>query len=233
MNQNQEFKDVYSIVNDRIIELLKAGTVPWQKPWTVAGIPQNIISKRPYRGINLLLLNSMDYEDNLFLTWKQLKTINGSVKKGEKGHVVVFTKMIENKKENGEVEKKSMLRYYKVFNIRQCTDIPVAFLPVKREVIYEPLAESEAVVAKMPDPPKIEHKKRHAYYVPSEDLINMPKPATFKNMVEYHGTLYHELIHSTGHQKRLNRKEIAENPVFGTEMYSLEELVAGNGKLLS
>jgi antirestriction protein ArdC len=229
MNQNQEVKDVYSIVNDRIIELLQAGTVPWQKPWTDAGLPKNIISKRPYRGINLLLLNSMDYEDNLFLTWKQLKTINGSVKKGEKGHVVVFTKMVEKQKENGQIEKKSFLRYYKVFNIHQCTDIPTAFLPAKREQQHEPLEECEAVVAKMSDPPKIEHKKRQAYYVPSEDLINMPKPSTFKNMVEYHGTLFHELIHSTGHQKRLNRKEIAENPAFGSEMYSLEELVAEMG----
>lgn len=59
MNQNQEFKDVYSIVTHRIIELIQFGTVPWQKPWTETGLPQNIISKRPYRGINLMLLNSL------------------------------------------------------------------------------------------------------------------------------------------------------------------------------
>jgi antirestriction protein ArdC len=229
MNQNQEFKDVYSIVTDRIIELLQAGTVPWQKPWTEAGLPQNMISRRPYRGINLLLLNSLDYEHNLFLTWKQLKTINGSVKKGEKGHVVVFTKMIENKKENGEVEKKSFLRYYKVFNIHQCTDIPKAFLPAKGKMTHEPSAECAAVIDNMPDMPVLQHKKKQAYYLPSEDIINMPKPSTFKTIVDYYGTLFHELIHSTGHQKRLNRKEVTENPAFATEMYSLEELVAEMG----
>lgn len=229
MNQNQEVKDVYSIVTDRIIELLQAGTVPWQKPWTEAGLPQNIISKRPYRGINLMLLNSLDYDDNLFLTWKQLKTINGSVKKGEKGHVVVFTKMIENKKENGAIEKKFMLRYYKVFNVHQCTDIPTAFFPAKVEQIHEPLAACEDVLSKMPDSPLVQHKKGQAYYMPVEDIINMPKAAKFKNMIEYYGTLFHELIHSTGHQKRLNRKEVVENPDFASEMYSLEELVAEMG----
>ena len=229
MNTQQESKDVYSIVTDRIIELLQAGTVPWQKPWTEAGMPQNLISKRHYRGINVLLLNSMDYPDNLYLTWKQLKTINGSVKKGEKAHLVVFTKTEEKQKENGEVQKVSILRYYKVFNVHQCSDIPAAFIPVKNEQPHETIKECEAVVLNMPDPPGIEYKKKQAYYVPSTDIINMPKIGTFDTPQNYYGTLFHELIHSTGHQKRLHRKEVSENPAFGTEMYSLEELVAEMG----
>ena len=52
-NQSPTKVDVYQIVTDRIIELLEQGTVPWQKPWTDAGLPANLLSKRPYRGINL------------------------------------------------------------------------------------------------------------------------------------------------------------------------------------
>ena len=66
--------DVYSLVTNRIIELLEQGTVPWQQSWTDKGIPRNFISNRPYRGINNLLLNSLPYDNNRFLTLKQIKT---------------------------------------------------------------------------------------------------------------------------------------------------------------
>jgi antirestriction protein ArdC len=38
--------DVYSIVNEKIISLLEAGVVPWRKPWTSAGLPRNLVSKK-------------------------------------------------------------------------------------------------------------------------------------------------------------------------------------------
>src|SRR5436190_1166748 len=98
--------DVYQIVTDRIIALLEQGTVPWQQPWTEAGIPMNLLSKRPYRGINLWLLSSHNYEKNLFLTWDQLKKIGASVKQGEHGHVVVFWKTLSKTNTPGDTEKK-------------------------------------------------------------------------------------------------------------------------------
>src|SRR5438045_3446901 len=130
--------DVYKIVTDRIIELLEQGTVPWQKPWSGGGMPANMLSKRPYRGINLWLLLSLNYANNLFLTWDQLKKIGGSVKQGEHGHVVVFWKTLSKTNTPGDTEKKKqtpILRYYKVFNIEQCRDLP--------EGIVEPLVQKE------------------------------------------------------------------------------------------
>jgi antirestriction protein ArdC len=224
--------DVYSLVTNRIIELLEAGTVPWRKPWTGKGIPMNAISKRPYRGINMMLLNSYDYPHNHFLTWKQIKTIGGSVLKGEKGIFVVFTKMIEKEVDkNGKMEKerKSMLRYYKVFNLGQCKDIPVEFMPKEDGKDLEPVLECSAIMEGMKDAPKVVHKKGEAFYVPSEDYINMPRMKTFKTVEDYYGVLFHELIHSTGHQSRLSRKEVYENNAFGSVPYSLEELVAEIG----
>src|SRR5260221_73687 len=111
--------DVYQIVTNRIITLLDQGTIPWHKPWTEPGIPMNLLSKRSYRGINLWLLLSLNYERNLFLTWDQLKKIGGSVKQGEHGHVVIFWKTVKND-DSLEVEGKKtvpLLRYYKVFNV--------------------------------------------------------------------------------------------------------------------
>lgn len=223
--------DVYELVTNRIIELLEAGTVPWRKPWTDKGLPRNLITKRPYRGVNLMLLNSLNFEQSLFLTFKQLKTIGGSVNKGEKGQFVVFTKMIEQEAEPGgnkEPKNRSMLRYYRVFNIAQCRDIPKEFIPEDAPSNTE-IADCKAVVDAMPNAPKIVHKKPEAFYVPSEDYINMPKLKSFEKPEEYYGTLFHELIHSTGHTSRLNRKETMENFVFGSVPYSLEELMAEIG----
>ncbi|MBR3379284.1 MAG: hypothetical protein IKG72_04010 [Bacillus sp. (in: Bacteria)] len=66
-----------------------------------------------------------------------------------------------------------------------------------------------------------------ACYSPTTDTVTMPMPEQFKNNEEYYSTLFHELTHSTGHQKRLNR--ITKNAAFGDESYSAEELVAEIG----
>lgn len=225
--------DVYDIVTNRIIELLEAGTIPWQKPWAEAGIPMNLISKRPYKGINVWLLTSLDYVQNLFLTFDQLKSIGGSVKKDEKGQVVVFWKSIkkqpEELDEQGNPKMIPMLRYYKVFNIAQCRDIPANLLLEKVERDIDPIAECEAIVSGTPECPAIRHKEQKAYYDVEQDYINMPKKKSFKSSEGYYQTLFHELIHSTGHQKRLNRKSITEMAEFTDDLYSLEELVAELG----
>src|ERR1035441_4380026 len=83
-------KDVYTIVTDRIIEQLEQGTIPWRTPWTSAGVPCNFITMRPYRGMNVWMLASLGYGRNYFLSFKQVQDLGASVRKGEKGHMVVF-----------------------------------------------------------------------------------------------------------------------------------------------
>ena len=48
---------IYEIVTDRIMELMEAGTIPWKNPWRSSSGAKNLISKKPYRGINQFLLN--------------------------------------------------------------------------------------------------------------------------------------------------------------------------------
>ncbi|MBL7738899.1 MAG: DUF1738 domain-containing protein [Chitinophagaceae bacterium] len=222
--------DVYQIVTDRMIALLEEGTAPWQQPWTNAGMPMNLVSKRPYRGINLWLLLSLQYERNLFLTWDQLKKIGGSVQQGEHGHVVIYWKTPQKKEGEEETQKKvPILRYYKVFNIAQCKDIPESFIEPVATKEHEPLLECEAILTGMQHCPPIKHKEQHAYYHIAEDYINMPKRKTFKSMEGYYAVLFHELVHSTGHEKRLNRSTITEMAEFGSDLYSIEELTAELG----
>lgn len=231
--QTPKTVDVYQIVTDRIISLLEAGTIPWRQPWKDVGMPQNLISKRPYRGINLWLLLSLNYEQNLFLTWDQLKKIGGSVNQGEHGHVVVFWKNIVKKirTESGAEEERNiaLLRYYKVFNVAQCRDIPTSIIEMPVKPDTQPLEACEAILTSMPDCPPIKHKGKDAYYHVKEDFINMPRKKSFESLEGYYATLFHELVHSTGHEKRLNRPTINEMAGYGTESYSIEELIAEIG----
>jgi antirestriction protein ArdC len=224
--------DVYQIITNRIIEQLEQGKIPWQKPWTDAGHPQNLITKRLYTGMNVWMLASLGYVQNYFLTWKQLKELGGSVKKGEKGHMVIFwQRNVPQQKghETTEHKPKSFLRYYYVFNIAQVDNLP-EILSVPPPVYHiGHLGACDEIIERMPNCPKIKHSKHMAFYDPAKDYINLPKPGSFANIESYYSTAFHELVHSTGHPTRLNRKAIAEPIHFGSEPYSIEELTAEIG----
>jgi len=227
---NHQF-DVYQIITDQIIAQLNNGKIPWHQPWGERFLPQNLITKHAYRGINQLLLTSLDYPTNYFLTWEQLKKCNGSVKKGEKGHIVVFWKIIEKAVDGkDEPEKLPVLRYFKVFNVVQCINIPQSLLNTM-ETDKENLAlpECSFFVDHMPQKPVMTSKGNEAWYDPSADIVNVPGIKKFKDSIGYYGTVFHELVHSTGHASRLNRKEVTEKTTFGSPTYSVEELTAEIG----
>ncbi len=227
----QPVKDVYALVTERIVAQLEKGIVPWRKPWTDAGMPRNLVSGKAYRGLNLILLSMLGYEQNLFLTFKQVNDLGGKVKRDEQGHMVTFWKQPEKKEAGEEVvedaeRRKSILRYYMVFNISQCE------LPDKYQLPeIEPMANlaSEAVYEDMPNKPAIRFKEQQAYYNPLQDFINMPKQKSFESNDAYYATLFHELMHSTGHYSRCNRRDLIEMSEFGSDAYSNEELTAEIG----
>lgn len=221
-------KDVYQIVTDRIIQLLESGTVPWHRPWKGGNdAPRNLITRKPYRGINFFLLSAAGFVSPFWLTFRQIEMRGGRVRKGEKSFPVVFWKIFEED-DNGEKKKIPFLRYHRVFNVAQCEGIetPVSpGLPKK----FNPIERCEQVVAEMPKCPVIEHGLGRACYWPTLDRINMPEARLFESSEAYYSTLFHELTHSTGHVFRLNRKEITDPIRFGSDPYSREELVAEMG----
>lgn len=225
-------KDLYTIITNSIIEKLEKGILPWKQPWKNVGPPRNLISQRPYRGVNFLLLNSLGYLQNEFLTFKQVKDLGGKVKKGEKAHRVVFWIWVdsEGKRIDKEYtgEKRPLLRYYYVFNATQCADIPEPQNGISTKRV-DPIEKCEAIVAGMPNCPKIVHNEYEAYYHQIADFINLPKMQAFDSAEEYYATLFHEMIHATGHEDRLNRKELVEMAKYGTQTYSIEELTAEIG----
>ena len=129
--------NLYQTVTDRIIASLKAGVIPWEKPWksphfTGGPFPRNFRTGRPYRGINIMLLWSSSYSSPFWITFNQAKELNGTVRKGEKGTQIVFYKQLRSRKtkdENtGEDEDRRppfVLTYHTVFNVEQCDGLTV------------------------------------------------------------------------------------------------------------
>ena len=232
-NQPSEKKDVYTIVTDQIIATLEKGIIPWRRPWTDGVIPQNLISRRAYKGINLWLLTMLGYGQNYFLTYKQVQELGGRIKKDESGHVIIYWKVLDAKTEelpeDEQTKKSAVLRYYLVFNISQCEGIAEDKLPAPEDHLIEPLLECESIIHDMPHPPVIQSKENEAYYHPGKDFINMPKQKAFKSQEEYYAVLFHELIHSTGHVSRLKREGVQQMTPFGSTLYSTEELIAELG----
>lgn len=234
MNTQKAKRDVYQIITDRVISCLERGVVPWKQSWTEAGLPQNLISGKPYRGINLWLLASLGFSENLFLTKTQLVNIGGSLKdEGTVGYEVVYWNWMDSEQE-GEItedssKKRPLLRYYRLYNISQCTGIPEDRLPKPSIRENEPIKACIDIVDGMPNPPGIQHKEQQAYYHPVSDIVNMPKMKTFRDSVAYYDTFFHELIHSTGHEKRVGRKGVMAELRSGREKYSFEELIAEMG----
>jgi antirestriction protein ArdC len=227
---------VYEIVTERIIALLEQGTVPWQKPWANTGedsMPRNLVSGKPYRGVNVFLLHAMSYGTPFFLTYKQAQALGGTIRKGEKACPVVFWKWLENEAAPTADKKRiPLLRYYSVFNVAQCEGIEAPQIDTKgRE--HSPIESAERIVAGMPKRPEIHHGRNRAAYSPALDCIYMPQPETFRSGEDYYAVVLHELVHSSGHETRLNRKGIAgsegEWSAFGSASYGREELIAELG----
>lgn len=227
--------DVYELVTEKITAALEAGTVPWHKPWAAAGgLPRNFYSGRPYRGMNVVLLALAPYSSPWWVTFDQARRLNGNVKRGEKSTLVTFWKLDEQDREEdpdraAERRRAPLLRYYHVFNVEQCEGLfpPEPEFPAHP---HEPLRLCEELVHGMPGAPRITRDPRQAYYSPALDVVGMPDLCQFQDPESYYATLFHELVHSTGHASRLNRPTLSSAPApFGSPDYSEEELVAEFG----
>ncbi|SMB79335.1 domain of unknown function DUF1738 [Hymenobacter roseosalivarius DSM 11622] len=221
--------DVYQIVTDRIISALEGGIIPWRKPWNaVYGLPRNYATGRVYSGINLFLLHFSGALP-FFMTFKQALALGGNVRKGAKGHQVVYYNISKREnKETGKEEKMPFLKYYTVFSVEDIEGIEFN-LPEVPQQEFTPSEVAEGIVDAWDGKPAIQHLHQRAYYSPSLDLVNMPKPETFTTAEGYYQTLFHELTHSTGHPTRLDRADLTAGEGKQSSSYAREELTAEMG----
>lgn len=217
-------KKVYEMITNSIIEKLEEGTIPWKKPFN-QDIAYNWKTQKAYRGINNLLLDGGEYA-----TFKQIKEAGGTVKKGEKSHLVVFWKMVEKEDEEnpGEMINIPVLRYYRVFRVGNQTK-GIEEKQEHKAYNHNPIEEAENIIKNYKDKPKYTNVSGGAWYKPLIDTVNVPSKMDFENIHHYYSVLFHESIHSTGHTTRLNREGITKTNKFGSIQYSKEELVAEIG----
>ena len=232
--------DVYAIVTEKIINLLESGVVPWRRPWTSTGLPRNLVSKKPYRGVNFFLLSASKYVSPFWLTIRQANELGGHVRKGEESTVVVFWKVddakrstedLDNEETDGKTRRRFMLRYYRVFNLEQC-ELPQTVLdklPKTEAHEHNPIEAAERIIADMPNRPEIQYTGSKAFYSSLTDRITLPPHELFTSAEEFYATALHETVHSSGSEKRLAREGICEAAPFGSPVYSKEELVAEFG----
>lgn len=227
--------DHYKAITDTILALLDKGVKPWERPWEkVKGevdfaMPHNVVTGRPYRGINVVMLWLQDYPTQQWLSFKQAKDLHGNVRKGEKATLVYFFKILElldEKKGEDGVVKVPLLRAYPVFNVAQCDNLRLpqratAPAPVKKD--RSMLGVVGPVVDRLKLRGGLYHAGNSAYYTPSTDTIVTPKPAQFKTAEGFRATVLHECAHATGAEHRLERLTRAS---FASQDYAWEELVA-------
>ena len=229
--KTQKF-DIYEMVTNLIVKRLESGVVPWQMPWKTGGaIPRNLVTKKPYRGFNFWYLLSFGFERPYFLTFHQAKELGGAVKKGAKSHLVVFWKLFDVQQKDGSMEQVPMLRYYRIFHVDDITGIPQNKIPSDKahDHDFNPITACDEMVERWKDSPEIKFGFHQAAYFPLRDEVHMPDPNTFFEDEKYYSTLFHELVHSTGHRKRLDRHSKFPDHKFGSRDYSQEELIAEMG----
>lgn len=225
---------VYEMVTERIIEQLESGVIPWQKPWTGSNNgAYNRVSMKPYSILNQMLLE----HSGEYATFKQWTEAGGHIRKGARSEIVTFWKMqlVEEEEEDGTKVKKQipLLRYYNVFHISQVDGVEPKEKMELQE--HEPIEEAERVKLEYMEREHLQVYERitdKAFYTPTSDYIEVPCKEQYEHIEEFYSTLFHEMIHSTGHYKRLNRLESGISARFGSATYSKEELTAEIGSAI-
>lgn len=235
-------EDIYTRITTRIIESLEAGVRPWLKPWNAEHAAGRITrplrhNGQPYSGINVFMLwmeaEARGYAAPIWMTFRQARELGGHVRKGEKGSLVVYANSItktETDEETGEDAERTIpfMKGYTVFNVEQIDELPAHYYAKAVEPTLDPVERIAPVEAFLAETgARVSQGGNQAFYMPSEDRIQMPPFEFFRDPESYYATLLHETVHWTKHKTRLDRDFGRKR--FGDEGYAMEELVAELG----
>jgi len=235
-------KDVYAEVTAKVVSLIETHGANWSKPWVgTAGsssLPTSISSGKQYTGINTVLLWAAGRTDSRWGTYKAWAEKGCQVRRGETAtHIIFFKSLgIKEKQADGSSTDKTipLLKSFAVF----CAD-QVDGLPVLEQAQPETAEQADARVALALDfvvragaNIEVLSGSERAYYSATVDKIVVPSSddfvgtATSSAIESFCGVVLHELVHWTGHSKRLARTFGASH---GDANYAKEELVAELG----
>jgi len=235
-------KPISETFAETIIEELKKGTAPWQKPWKAGEYnrPMNPVSGTVYKGINTIMLARHGYADPRWMTMKQANDQEWRVKKGSRAQQVVFWQWTDRqtvlddsgqpvRDEKGEEQKENVqldrprLHVFSVFHASQLQTLDSQDIPAYEppELTWDPIERGEKILQDS-GATIIHDQANRAYYQIMADEIHLPLRENFPEAGNYYSTALHELGHWTGHSSRMDR----EFGPRGSETYAKEELRA-------
>jgi len=234
---------------ENVATAMQKDSYKWKKSWIEAGSPINYSTGEAYSGVNFLSLNfamvNKGYKHNQWLTFKQLKTLGGELINNSWNYIYKFgTTPVKDengkpKIKNGQQQIKFYFRCFVVYNI---VNTSLEAKVIEKKSTQYSVDEIEAFIDRVNNNDvRIKTDSTNGcYYSPSYDWVHMVNKNNFidtkdANATEhYYSVLFHELVHATGHQKRLNRFENTKSMKFleGKSHYAYEELVAELGSML-
>jgi antirestriction protein ArdC len=223
--------EIYAVITEKIIANLES-CGSWQQMWrTVLPVSLN---GHVYRGINRMILANDHFQSRVYGTFQQIRANGGQVRKGEKSTLVVFWKRLKSTDPITLEEKtRYMLRYFHVFNTEQAHFDEIGKQKIEKMngmSPLQPIVGAEQIIQGYSNAPPIifDQSDDSPCYYPTLDEIHVPPMNTFETVESFYRVTYHECLHSTMHESRLNRLEGRGNK-FGDENYTREELVAELG----
>jgi antirestriction protein ArdC len=172
------------------------------------------------------------YGSNRWITFQQARSLGACIRKGEHGTPIVFFKMHElgaaaNVPPETDAARRvvPLLRTFSVFNAAQVVDLPPALTPaIEACSVWDAISAADLILDE--SHARIRHGGARAFYMPIEDVIQLPPRTSFASPTDYYATALHELTHWTGHPDRCNRPLGRRH---GIDAYAFEELVAEMG----
>ena len=222
--------EIYKKVTDTILEQLEQGIIPWERPWfgTAEG-PRSGQSGEPYSMLNQMLL----IVPGRYFTFAECIKLKANVKKGSKSKQIVFFKPLAVKDETTETGMKTipMLKYFNVFHESQIDNLPedtkqqqrIDLSSIDPESGFSRAEQLIREYTRRESVNYLETASNSAYYNYDGDKVVVPLKTQFKRLEAFYGVAFHELAHSTKHEKRLNRDM---KKAWGDDIYAKEELIA-------
>ena len=205
-----------------LIRQIKNESAPFLKPWKPGEKPPrpvNAITGKEYNGSNFFHLSLLQpNNDPRWCTYKQAKSVDAQVRKGEKGTMLRYFVF-----EEGDVElERPKVRHFNVFHASQIDGLEPWLAPEPVIQNWNPIDKAQEILERSKAQIFFDQHDR-AFYRSDSDEIHLPPLNQFPDAPSYYSVALHELAHWTGHESRLDRDMGCR---FGSDKYAAEELRA-------
>lgn len=256
--ENSNVKNTDKLIEKIITEIQNVDANEWEQYINNKFLmPRNILTKKPYKGINVMIILLCDVMKNHrsifeYATFNQIQSRGGKLKKGSKAVPVEYsifqyvnkeTKQKISQQQFNELTKDQKQNYtllfskkhYSVFNVSDIANLDEINFDVQTEaeINEEEFLDnnnSENIINNLQINKglQLQHAKvSTAFYSVTNDEVVMPEKKYFASENSYYSVLFHEIIHWTGNKGRLNRN-LSQIKI----EYSFEELIAEIGSIL-